>query len=43
MAYSIIIGVWSTIIYLVFQIVKIKKIGTTPEADKTAQNKLQTS
>ena len=27
MAYSIIIGVWGTIIYLVFQIVKIKKLG----------------
>ena len=29
MAYSIIIGVWGTIIYLVWQIVKIKKLGTT--------------
>jgi hypothetical protein len=27
MAYSIIIGVWGTIIYLVWQIVKIKKLG----------------
>jgi hypothetical protein len=27
MAYSIVITVWSTIIYLVFQIVKIKKVG----------------
>ncbi len=27
-AYSIIIGVWGTIIYLVFQILKIKKLGT---------------
>ena len=26
-AYSIVIGVWGTIIYLVFQIVKIKKLG----------------
>lgn len=29
MAYSIVIGVWSTIIYLVIQIVKIKKLSTT--------------
>lgn len=28
MAYSIVIGVWCTIIYLVFQIIKIKKLGT---------------
>ncbi|MBL0236996.1 MAG: hypothetical protein IPQ02_10380 [Saprospiraceae bacterium] len=27
MAYSIVIGVWGTIFYLIFQIVKIKKIG----------------
>lgn len=27
MAYSIVIGVWSTIFYLIFQLVKIKKIG----------------
>lgn len=27
MAYSIVIGVWGTIIYLVFQIIKIKKLG----------------
>lgn len=27
MAYSIVIGVWGTILYLVFQIVKIKKLG----------------
>jgi hypothetical protein len=27
-AYSTIIGVWGTIIYLVFQIIKIKKLGT---------------
>jgi len=27
MSYSIIIGVWGTMVYLVFQIVKIKKIG----------------
>ena len=27
MAYSIVIGVWGTILYLIFQIVKIKKIG----------------
>lgn len=27
MAYSILIGVWGTLIYLVFQIVKIKKLG----------------
>ena len=27
MAYSIIIGVWGTFIYLVFQIIKIKKLG----------------
>ena len=27
-AYSIIIGVWGTIIYLVFQLIKIKKLGT---------------
>ena len=29
MAYSIIIGVWGTIIYLVWQIVKIKKLGVS--------------
>lgn len=29
MAYSIVIGVWGTIIYLVVQIIKIKKIGTS--------------
>ena len=29
MAFSIIIAVWGTILYLVFQIVKIKKMGTT--------------
>ncbi len=28
MAYSIVIGVWGTIIYLIFQIIKIKKIDT---------------
>jgi hypothetical protein len=28
MAYSIVIGVWGTIIYLVLQIIRIKKIGT---------------
>jgi len=28
MAYSIVIGVWGTMIYLVWQIVKIKKLGT---------------
>ena len=28
MAYSIIIGVWGTIIYLVIQLIKIKKLGT---------------
>jgi hypothetical protein len=27
MAYSIVIGVWGTIIYLIFQIIKIKKLG----------------
>ena len=27
MAYSIAIGVWSTILYLVFQLVKLKKLG----------------
>ena len=27
-AYSIVIGVWGTIIYLVFQLIKIKKLGT---------------
>ncbi len=27
-AYSIVIGVWGTIIYLIFQLVKIKKLGT---------------
>ena len=27
MAYSIVIGVWGTIIYLIFQIVRIKKLG----------------
>lgn len=27
-AYSIIIGVWGTLIYLVFQLIKIKKLGT---------------
>jgi hypothetical protein len=27
MAYSIVIGVWGTLIYLVVQIVKIRKIG----------------
>lgn len=29
MAYSIVIGVWGTIIYLVFQIIKIKKLGVS--------------
>ena len=29
LAYGIIISVWSTIIYLVFQIVRIKRLGTT--------------
>jgi hypothetical protein len=29
MAYSIVIGVWGTIIYLVMQIIKIKKIGVS--------------
>jgi len=29
MAYSIVIGVWGTIIYLVFQIIKLKKMGVT--------------
>jgi hypothetical protein len=29
MAYSIMIGVWSVIIYLVFQMIRIKKLGTT--------------
>jgi len=29
MAYSIVIGVWGTIIFLVFQIVKIKKLGVS--------------
>jgi hypothetical protein len=29
MAYSIIIGVWGTIIYLIWQIVKIKKLGAS--------------
>ena len=28
LAYSIIIGVWATLIYLVFQLIKIKKLGT---------------
>ena len=32
MAYSIIIAVWGTIIYLVSQIIKIKKLGTTTSA-----------
>jgi hypothetical protein len=32
MAYGIIIGVWSTMIYLIFQIVKIKKIGLSEAA-----------
>jgi hypothetical protein len=27
MAYSMVIGVWGTIVYLIFQIVKIKKVG----------------
>jgi hypothetical protein len=27
MAYSIAIGVWGTIVYLFFQLVKIKKLG----------------
>ena len=27
MAYSIVIGVWGTIIYLVLQIIRIKRIG----------------
>jgi hypothetical protein len=31
MAYSIVLGVWGTIIYLVFQIIKIKKLGTSKE------------
>lgn len=34
MAYSIVIGVWSTIIYLVLQIVKIKKIGVATPASE---------
>lgn len=29
MAYSIVIGVWGTIIYLIFQLVKIKKVGVS--------------
>jgi hypothetical protein len=29
MAYTIVIGVWGTLIYLIFQIVKIKKLGIT--------------
>ena len=29
LAYGIIISVWATIIYLVFQIVRIKRLGTT--------------
>lgn len=29
MAYSLVIGVWATIIYLVFQIIKIKRLGTS--------------
>jgi hypothetical protein len=30
MAYSIVIGVWGTIFYLIIQLVKIKKLGATP-------------
>jgi hypothetical protein len=29
MAYPIIIGVWGTLIYLVFQLIKIRRLGTT--------------
>lgn len=31
MAYSIIIGVWGTLLYLVWQLIKIKKLGKTAE------------
>jgi hypothetical protein len=31
MAYSILIGVWGTIVYLIFQIIKIKKLGRATE------------
>ena len=34
MAYSIVIGVWGTIIYLVLQIVRIKKAGTSATASQ---------
>jgi len=34
MAYSIVLGVWGTIIYLVMQMIKIKKIGRKAEADE---------
>ncbi|HNP22817.1 MAG TPA: hypothetical protein PKM63_15590 [Panacibacter sp.] len=29
MAYSIVIGVWGTLIYLIFQVIKIRKLGRT--------------
>jgi len=35
MAYSIIIGVWGTIVYLILQIVRIKKLGTTTDLQLT--------
>jgi hypothetical protein len=35
MAYSIVIGVWGTIIYLVWQIVKIKKLGLQDSQNNT--------
>lgn len=33
MAYGIVFGVWGTIMYLIFQMIKIKKIGRKAEAD----------
>ena len=32
MAYSIVIGVWGTVIYLILQLIKIKKMGTVIDA-----------
>jgi hypothetical protein len=37
MAYSIVIGVWGTIIYLILQIIKIKKIGVAVSSNDTPE------
>lgn len=34
MAYSIVIGVWGTLVYLIFQIIKIKKLGMSATIEK---------